>query len=564
MFLGQIPAQIVQLGIPEIFHILPAFCPADHRAQRDKQQLLYHEVALVTCWLFIDFTAVIRYIPGNYCEIISNTACAPLLTPLMAHKDLNEFIDVLRQHGELKEITVEVDPELEISAITDRVVKRNGPALLFTNVKGHPDFPVLINTFGSEKRMTLALGAESLDGIAAEIAELIQPKIPPTLIGKIQMLTKLTRLKDLAPKTVRSGPCQEVMETDAPSLEGLPILKCWPQDGGRYITFPQVITRHPVMGTRNVGMYRLQVFDDRTLGLHWQRHKGGAHHYRVAEEQGARLEVAIAIGPDPETMYAGTAPLPDELDEFMLAGFLRREPVELVKCRTVDLEVPANAQIILEGYAEPGERRLEGPFGDHQGYYSLADDYPVFHLTAVTRRKHPVYPTIIVGPPPQEDGWLGKATERIFLPLIRTQLPEIVDMDLPVEGIFHNLAIVSIDKRYPGHAQKVMHALWGLGQLMFTKVIVIVDKDVNVHDMREVVWRVGVSIDPKRDVLLSEGPCDVLDFAAHIADYSGKMGIDATTKWPEEGFTRGWPDLLRMPDEVNRRVDDLWPQLGLD
>ena len=482
----------------------------------------------------------------------------------MAHKDLNAFLDVLREHDELKEITAEVDPELEISAITDRVVKQDGPALLFSNVKGHPDIPVLINTFGSEKRMELALGAESLDAIAEEIVDLIQPHIPPTLTGKIQMLTKLMRLKDLGPKTVKSGPCHEVIETDNPSLSALPILKCWPRDGGKYITFPQVVTRHPVMGTRNVGMYRLQVFDDRTLGLHWQRHKGGAQHYRVAEELGQRLEVAIALGADPETMYAGTAPLPDELDEFMLAGFLRRKPVELVKCQTVDLEVPANAQIVLEGYAEPGERRLEGPFGDHQGYYSLEDEYPVFHLTAITRRENPIYPTIIVGPPPQEDGWLGKATERIFLPLIKTQLPEIVDMDLPIEGIFHNLAIVSIDKRYPGHAQKVMHALWGMGQLMFTKVIIIVDKDVNVHDMREVTWRVGVSIDPKRDVLLSEGPCDVLDFAAQVADYSGKLGIDATTKGPEEGFTRGWPDILKMPDEINKRVDELWPRLGLE
>ncbi|MBM3265740.1 MAG: menaquinone biosynthesis decarboxylase [candidate division Zixibacteria bacterium] len=481
----------------------------------------------------------------------------------MAHKDLNAFIDLLREQGELKVVTTEVDPELEISAIADRVVKRNGPALLFTNVKGYPDIPVLINTFGSRRRMELALETASLDDIAAEIAELIQPRIPTSLIGKVQMLPKLSRLADMAPKIVRSGPCQEVVETESPSLLSLPALRCWPQDGGRYITFAQVLTRHPERGTRNVGMYRLQVFDETTLGLHWQRHKGGAHHYHVAESLGQRLEIAIVLGPDPETMYAGTAPLPDELDEFMLAGFLRRKPVELVKCKTIAHEVPANAQIVLEGYAEPEERRMEGPFGDHQGYYSLPDLFPVFHLTAITHRKNPIYPTTIVGPPPQEDEWLGKATERIFLPLLRTTLPEIVDIDLPVEGIFHNLAIVSIDKRYPGHARKVMHALWGLGQMMFTKVIVIVDKDVNVHDMREVVWRVGVSIDPRRDLLLTEGPCDVLDFAAQTADYSGKLGIDATTKWPEEGFTRGWPEILRMPDEINRRIDALWPQLGL-
>jgi len=481
----------------------------------------------------------------------------------MAHKDLNSFIELLRSEGELKDIDVEVDPVLEISAIVDRVVKQNGPALLFTRVKGHPGIPVLINTFGSKRRMELALGTTDLDDIAAEIADFIQPHIPSSLVGKLQLLPKLARLKNTQAKIVRYGPCQEIVETEAPSLATLPIIKCWPNDGGKFITFPQVITRHPELNTRNVGMYRLQVFDDTTLGLHWQRHKGGALHYNVAEKLNKRLEVAIVLGPDPETMYSGTAPLPDEIDEFMLAGFLRRQSVELVKCKTVDLEVPANAQIILEGYADPGERRLEGPFGDHQGYYSLADEYPVFHLTAITRRKDAVYPTIVVGPPPQEDGWLGKATERIFLPLLKTTVPEIVDMNLPFEGIFHNLAIVSIDKRYPGHAQKVMHALWGLGQMMFTKVIIIVDKDVNVHNMQEVVWRVGVSIDPKRDVMITEGPCDVLDFASQLADYGGKMGIDATTKGPEEGFTRGWPDILSMPEDVNRRIDDLWPQLGL-
>lgn len=481
----------------------------------------------------------------------------------MAHKDLKSFVDLLKQEGELKEITLEVDPELEISAITDRVVKQGGPALLFTNVKGYPDIPVLINTFGSRRRMELALGAETLDEIASEIADLINPKVPDSLSGKLQMLPRLARLKNTQSKTVRSGPCHEIVETDSASLSTLPIIKCWPNDGGKYITFPQVITKHPEKGTRNVGMYRLQVFDDKTLGIHWQRHKGGAHHYHVAETMEKRLEIAIVLGPDPETMYAATAPLPDEIDEYMLAGFLRRQSVELVKCRTVDLEVPANAQIVLEGYAEPFERRTEGPFGDHQGYYSLPDEYPVFHLTAITRCRNPIYPTIIVGPPPQEDGWLGKATERIFLPLLKTTLPEIVDIDLPVEGIFHNLAIVSIDKRYPGHARKVMHALWGLGQMMFTKVIIIVDKDVDIHNMREVAWRVGVSIDPKRDVLISEGPCDVLDFAAQIADVSGKLGIDATEKWPDEGFNRGWPEILRMPEEINKRVDALWPKLDL-
>ena len=481
----------------------------------------------------------------------------------MAHKDLISFIEELKDKDQLKEITVEVDPTLEISAITDRVVKQNGPALLFTNVKGHPDIPVLVNTFGSRERMELALGGRSLDEIAAEIADLINPQLPTSITEKLQLLPRLARLKDLQSKIIRSGPCQEVIQTDSPSFSNLPVIKCWPEDGGKYITFAQVITKHPEKGTRNVGMYRLQVFDDKTLGLHWQRHKGGAHHYAVAERLGKRLEVAIVLGPDPETMYAATAPLPDEIDEYMLAGFLRKKSVELVKCQTIDLEVPANAQIILEGYTEPFERRTEGPFGDHQGYYSLPEEYPVFHLTAITHQKTPIYPTILVGPPPQEDGWLGKATERIFLPLLKTTLPEIVDIELPFEGIFHNLAIVSIEKRFPGHARKVMHALWGLGQMMFTKVLIIVDKDVDVHNMREVAWRVGISIDPKRDVLISEGPCDTLDFAAQIANVSGKLGIDATEKWPDEGFERGWPKLLRMPDVVTERIDELWPKLGL-
>lgn len=485
----------------------------------------------------------------------------------MAYRDLSHFVQVLRQQGELKEISVEVDPILEISEIYNRVVRQGGPALLFTNVKGH-DIPVLINTFGTKRRMELALGTDSLDAIAVEIAELIKPEIPTSLLDKLQTLPKLKRLSELPPKTVRNGPCQEVVETQNPSLAKLPIIQCWPEDGfgigkGRYITLGLVFTRHPELGARNIGMYRMQMFDEKTLGMHWQQHKGGAQHYRVAEQLGKRLEVAIVIGADPATVYSATAPLPDEMDELLVAGFLRGQSVELVKCKTADLEVPANAEIVLEGYCEPGERRLEGPFGDHQGFYSHAVDFPVFHLTAVTHRKNPIYLTTVVGPPPQEDAWLGKATERIFLPLIRTSIPEIVDINLPIEGIFHNLAIVSIDKRYPGHAKKVMHAIWGLGQLMFTKVIIVVDKDVNIQDLREVVWKVGVRIDPKYDVVLSEGPCDDLDFAAYTPAYSGKLGIDATIKWPEEGFNRGWPDECIMDAAVKQRVDEIWEQLGL-
>ncbi len=480
----------------------------------------------------------------------------------MPYADLNAFVERLRSLGELRDVDEEVDPVLEISEIADRVVKRGGPALLFRRPKGSR-IPVLINAFGTEKRMCMALETDSLDQVAARINELLTPEIPEGMLGKLKALPKLAALSALQPNRVKSAPCQELVETARPSLAELPILKCWPMDAGRYITLPLVITRDPESGTRNVGMYRLQVFDERTLGLHWQMHKGSAEHYRKAEAMGKRLEVAVVLGPDPALIYAASAPLPDDIDELMLAGFLRRAAVDVVPCKTVDLEVPANAQIVLEGYAEPQERRIEGPFGDHTGFYSLAEPFPVFHLTAVTMRREPIYPTIIVGRPPMEDGPMGTATVRVFLPAVRKVVPEIVDMHLPVEGIFHNLVIVSIRKRYPGHARKVMHALWGLGQLMFSKIVVVVDEDCNVHDPHEVVWRVGTAIDPKRDVLISEGPADHLDFAVGLLAYGGKMGIDATRKGPGEGFTREWPPEIRMTPEVKSRVDRLWPKLGL-
>lgn len=480
----------------------------------------------------------------------------------MAYADLKAFIETLREHGELLEINEPVSAELEISAFADRAVKARGPALVFNNVRGY-DTPVLINAFGSMKRMALALELESLEQGAEEIARLLKPEVPATLVDKLKALPDLLRLQHLAPKMVGSGICQEVVETDDPSAAKLPIIKCWPRDGGPFITLPVVFTKHPTQGTRNVGMYRMQKFDDRTFGMHWHRHKGGAKHYRVAEKLGQRLEVAVALGPDPAVTYAATAPLPEEVDELMLAGFLRKSSVELVKCKTVDLEVPANSQFVLEGYVEPSERRVEGPFGDHQGYYSLPAEYPVFHLTAVTHARDPVYPATVVGPPPMEDAFIGKATERLFLPLIRQVVPEVVDINIPIEGILHNLAIVSIDKQYPGHAKKVMHALWGLGQMMLTKVIVVVDKDCNIQDMQEVIWKVGTHIDPRYDVVFTEGPADVLDFAARVPDYGTKMGIDATRKWKEEGFERQWPDQCVMPDDVKRRVDELWEKLGL-
>lgn len=480
----------------------------------------------------------------------------------MPYKDLSAFLDRLRREGELKEIDVQVDPDLEVAAVTDRVVRKGGPALLFTNVRG-ASMPLAINLFGTDRRMCLALETDSFDSIASEIASYLEPEIPDTVMGTIQSIPRLTRLTSLKTKTIKKAPCQEVVETDNPSMDGIPIIKCWPGDGGPYITFPIVITKHPEHGTRNLGLYRSQVFDSKTIGMHWQRHKGAAEHYRAAEAMGKRLEVAICLGPDPAVIYAASAPLPPEVDELMLAGFIRKESVEVVQCRTVDLEVPASSQIVLEGYCEPGERRLEGPFGDHTGYYSLADQYPVLHLTAVTRRKDPFYHTIIVGPPPQEDGPMGRATVRLFMPMVKKVLPEVVDMNLPVEGIFHNLVLVSIRKRYPGHARKVANALWGLGQLMFSKVIVVVDEDCDVQNPGEVVWRVGTHFDPRRDAFMTEGPLDVLDFAVSTPAYGGKLGIDATRKLPEEGYTGEWPEVLRHPEDVRKKAEEICRKLGL-
>src|SRR5205085_2969116 len=372
----------------------------------------------------------------------------------------------------------------------------------------------------------------------------------------LNLATMFSRLADLMPKTVKDAPCQKVVNRNG-TLDDIPILKCWPGDGGRFITLPLVFTRDPESGVRNIGTYRMQVFDGRTSGMHWQRHKGGAQHHRVAERLGKRLEVAVALSPDPTLAYSATAPMPEGLDEFLLAGFLGRRRIEVVKAVTVDLEVPASAHIVLEGYVEPGERRREGPFGDHTGFYSLADDFPVFHLQCITMRKKPVYLTTVVGIPPQEDYYLGKASERIFLPVIRKTLPEIVDMHFPAEGIFHNIVLVSIDKRYPGHARKIMNAFWGLGQLMFSKTIIVVDKDVNVQDVSEVAWIAGTHVDPQRDIEFTRGPMDDLENASDLPAFGSKMGIDATRKWPGEGFTREWPNRLVTSDAAARRAAEL-------
>ncbi|OGW60325.1 MAG: menaquinone biosynthesis decarboxylase, partial [Nitrospirae bacterium RBG_16_64_22] len=362
---------------------------------------------------------------------------------------------------------------------------------------------------------------------------------------------------------VKTGPCKEVIETTALSLDPIPVLKCWPEDAGRFITFPLVFTRNPRTGRRNCGMYRMQVFDSRTTGMHWQIHKHGAKHYQDSERAGRRIDVAVAIGTDPAVTFSAMAPMPDDVDEMMFAGFLRKEPVELVKCETVDLEVPANSEIVLEGYCEPEERRVEGPFGDHTGYYSLADAYPVFHVTAITRRKNPIYSTTIVGRPPMEDYYMGKAVERIFLPLVKKTIPEIADMAFPAEGVFHNMVFIAIDKRYPGHARKVMSSIWGTGQMMFTKLIVVVDKDVNVHDTSEVLFRIGNNVDWKRDTMIVEGPVDTLDHAAPLPNLGGKMGIDATRKGPDEGHARPWPADIVMSPEIKALVDRRWGEYGV-
>ncbi|HML53021.1 MAG TPA: menaquinone biosynthesis decarboxylase [Solidesulfovibrio magneticus] len=481
----------------------------------------------------------------------------------MAYKDLQEYLRLLDKKGELKRIVAPLDPYLEIAEVTDRVSKAVGPALFFENPKGSR-FPVVTNAFGSFPRMNLALESEDLDALGRRIDDVLEMEKPEGLIEKLKLLPKLAKMAGIFPKTVASAPCQDVVLTgDAVDLSILPVLTTWPGDAGPFITFPVVITKDPETGKRNVGMYRMQVFDKTTTGMHWHRHKGCAAHYRLAEKRGERLEVAVAIGPDPACTYAATAPLPDDIDEFLFAGFLRQKAVELVQCKTVDLQVPANSQFVLEGYVEPGERRREGPFGDHTGYYSLADDYPVFHVTAITHREDAVYPATLVGQPPMEDTYMGKATERLFLPLIKKQLPEITDMSLPVEGVFHNFCFVSIDKRYPGQTRKIMYAIWGLGQMMFTKFIVVVDAEVNVQNTAEVWWRVGNNVDPRRDVVIVDGPLDALDHSAPMACFGGKMGIDATKKGPEEGHTRGWPDALAMDPATKARIDAVWSELGL-
>ena len=517
----------------------------------------------------------------------------------MPFDDLRQWIAALDRAGELKRVKTEVDPILEIAEITDRVSKAKtgmpgGPALLFQHVKGHPGSEVLINQFGSEARMKLALGVNSFDEFAERIRVFMDMKSPQGFLDKLKMLPLLTEAGKFFPKTVPTGPCKEVIKRDNFSLLDFPILQCWPQDAGRFITLPCVTTRDPKSGKRNVGMYRLQVYDATTTGAHWQRQKVAAEHARqrvrsAVEDKSAavdimarssggsmaandhpsgRMEVAVAIGTDPAVTFSAIVPAPPDVEEYLIAGFLRAAPVELVKCETVDLEVPATSEIVLEGYVNLDELRTEGPFGDHTGFYSLADLYPVFHVTCITHRKDPIYATTIVGKPPMEDAYMGKAVERVFLPLMRLTIPELIDINLPVEGVFHNLMIVSIRKSYPGQARKVMNAIWSLGQAMFTKCIIVVDEDVDVQDVADVTLKVLNHIDPERDIQFTLGPVDSLDHASRLANYGSKMGIDATRKWPTEGFNRPWPDEIKMDAKTKSLVDAKWKalakELGID
>lgn len=485
----------------------------------------------------------------------------------MSFHNLREFITFLEKKGGLKRVKAPISRDLEISEVTDRVSKSvdGNVALLFENVEGF-DIPVLINAFGSARRMAWALGCEDLDEPGKRLARLTSVEtLGPQkgLANRVKQFGQALDLVRFGPQAGKKAYCQEVVVTQDASFSILPVMKCWPGDGGRFITLPLVITRDPETGRRNIGTYRMQVFDDQTAGLHWHLHKGAAEHYRASLESGRRLEVAVALGPSPALTYASTAPLPPDLDEVVLAGWLGRRKIEMVKGVTVDLEVPAQAEFVLEGYMDPAERRLEGPFGDHTGFYSLPDLYPVFHLTAITHRRNPIYQATLVGRPPQEDYYMGKATERLFLPLIKLILPEVVDINMPWQGVFHNMVIVSIRKRYPGQARKVISALWGLMLMMLSKLIIVVDDEVDVQDLDQVLWWMCNSFDARRDVVVMDGPLDDLDHSSPAAHYGAKMAIDATRKMPEEGHSRPWPDSITMDPAIKAIIDSKWPSLGL-
>ena len=481
----------------------------------------------------------------------------------MAFPDLRSFLDHLESNGDLRRVKAPVDPVLEVTEIVARLIRNSGPAVLFEDVRGS-ELPLAINVFGTEARLAAALAAASLQELADRVAGLLTADMRPGAAGLREAMGKALSLRSAPPKRVRTAPCQEVVRRGAEvDLESLPAIQAWPGDGGRYLNLGLTHTKHPQSGARNLGLYRLQLHDSRTIGMHWQIHKDSNAHHAVAERLGQRLPVAIAFGAPPAVTYAASAPLPPDIDEYLFAGFLQRERVELVDCLTVPLQVPAHAQVVVEGWLEPGERLPEGPFGDHTGFYTPVEPFPALHVECMTMAQGAVFQTIVVGRPPQEDGPIGKATERIFLPLLRMTIPELVDMDLPVEGVFHNCAIVSIRKRYPKQAQKVMHAVWGAGLLSLTKLVVVVDEDCDVHDYREVAWRAFGNVDYAHDLLTTVGPVDHLDHASYQQFWGGKAGIDATRKLPEEGYARGWPTEIRMDPQIIEQVDRRWPELGL-
>ncbi len=477
-------------------------------------------------------------------------------------QNLNQFIAILEAKGELKRISVEVDPVFEITEISNRVSKAGGPALLFEKVRGSK-YPVLINAFGSIKRMEIVFDNRSFDDVAAKIASLLKIRPPEGIAGKMKTLFTLKEIADLFPRKVKSGPCQEVIHgPESGLLDLLPILTCWPGDGGPFVTLPIVITKDPDTGIQNLGMYRMQKYDKATTGMHWQYNKDGTRHYDKYQNAGKRMDVAVALGGSPAVTWAATAPLPPDIDEMMLAGFVNNRAIEIVKGKTVDLYVPAESDFVIEGYLDPDEKRLEGPFGDHTGFYSAADMYPVFHVNCITSRKDAVYPATVVGKPPMEDCYMAKATQRLFLPMLKMVVPEIVDIELPFEGVFHNCALISIDKKHPGQAKKVINALWGLGQMASTKFIVVFDKDIDLRDSSTVVWKLLNNVDPRRDIILSEGPLDALDHSASYANFGGKMGLDATRKTKEEGMGRPWPEEIAMSTKIKEQVARRWKEYG--
>jgi len=521
----------------------------------------------------------------------------------MATSTLSEFLDLLEKDGELARVKAVVDPVLEISEIADRMSKRPAPhghgepdrspaaalggkALLFEHVKGS-DIPLAINTFGSYHRVNLALGSETFSGLADRVEALVKPQMPTTFMEKMKKLPDLLKLGSFPPKVVRSGICQQVIfEGDQADLSLLPLIQCWPLDGdlasgqvsdpaaaeaarakqagtGRYITFGGMHTVDPETGARNIGMYRVQMYSPRLCVVHWHMHHDGARHFRRWQERGEKMPMAIAFGGESVLPYCATAPLPPGVEELLLAGFLNGGGIELVKCRTIDMHVPANSEIVIEGYVDPAEQLMEGPFGDHTGFYSLADLYPAYHITAITHRRNPIFPATIVGKPPMEDYFLGKATERIFLPLLRTIVPDIVDYSLPISGVFHNCVFVSIRKEYPQQARRVMHAIWGAGQMCFSKFIIVVDQRVNVHDEQDVLFHLFANCDPRRDSEIVTGPVDILDHASGTYGSGSKIGFDATVKLKSEGATRIWPKELEMDEATRKQVDRRWAEFGL-